>query len=97
MEILTADMKKAIQNEVKKQLGILKENDSIEKKVLTPYQKTIKLLKSSDFFSKTFTFLSLSSSLAVCPCKRKTVIIAVKIAPIAELLIFSTNLGISPS
>lgn len=47
--MITADMKKAIQNEVKKQLGVLKEKDG-EKKVLTPYQKTIKLLKNYRYY-----------------------------------------------
>ena len=57
MEILTADMKKAIQNEVKKQLGILKENDSIEKKELTPYQKTVKLLKNYIYYKNRIEYL----------------------------------------
>lgn len=57
MEILKADMKRAIQNEVKKQLGILKENDNIEKKELTPYQKTIELLKNHNHFKKRIEYL----------------------------------------
>ena len=57
MEILTADIKKAIQNEVKKQLGILKENDSIEKKELTPYQKTVKLLKNYKYYKNRIEYL----------------------------------------
>lgn len=57
MEILKADMKRAIQNEVKKQLGILKENDSIEKKELTPYQKTVKLLKNYRYYKNRIEYL----------------------------------------
>ena len=55
--MVTEDIKKAIQTEVKKQLGILKENDSIEKKELTPYQKTIKLLKSYRYYKNRIEYL----------------------------------------
>ena len=48
--MITEDIKKAIQNEVKKQLGILKDKDGNEKKELTPYQKTIELLKNYNHF-----------------------------------------------
>ena len=54
--MITADMKKAIQNEVKKQLGVLKEKDG-EKKVLTPYQKTIKLLKNYRYYKNRIEYL----------------------------------------
>ena len=55
--MITEDMKKAIQNEVKKQLGILKGKDDTEKKVLTPYQKTIKLLKSYRYYKNRIEYL----------------------------------------
>lgn len=55
--MITEDMKKAIQNEVKKQLGILKEKDGPEKKELTPYQKTIKLLKSYRYYKNRIEYL----------------------------------------
>ena len=55
--MITEDMKKAIQNEVKKQLGILKGKDDTEKKVLTPYQKTIKLLKSYKYYKNRIEYL----------------------------------------
>ena len=55
--MITEDMKKAIQNEVKKQLGILKEKDGAEKKELTPYQKTIKLLKSYRYYKNRIEYL----------------------------------------
>ena len=55
--MITEDMKKAIQNEVKKQLGILKEKDGAEKKELTPYQKTIKLLKSYIYYKNRIEYL----------------------------------------
>ena len=55
--MITEDIKKAIQTEVKKQLGILKENNSIEKKELTPYQKTIKLLKSYRYYKNRIEYL----------------------------------------
>ena len=55
--MITEDIKKAIQNEVKKQLGILKENDSIEKKELTPYQKTVKLLKNYKYYKNRIEYL----------------------------------------
>ena len=55
--MITEDMKKAIQNEVKKQLGVLKEKDGTEKKVLTPYQKTIKLLKSYRYYKNRIEYL----------------------------------------
>lgn len=54
--MITEDIKKAIQNEVKKQLGVLKEKDG-EKKVLTPYQKTIKLLKSYRYYKNRIEYL----------------------------------------
>ena len=50
-------MKKAIQNEVKKQLEVLKEKDGTENKVLTPYQKTIKLLKSYRYYKNRIEYL----------------------------------------
>lgn len=55
--MITEDMKKAIQNEVKKQLGILKEKDGTEKKELTPYQKTIELLKNYNHFKNRVEYL----------------------------------------
>ena len=55
--MITEDMKKAIQNEVKKQLGILKEKDGTEKKELTPYQKTIELLKNYNHFKNRIEYL----------------------------------------
>ena len=55
--MITEDMKKAIQNEVKKQLGILKEKDGPEMKELTPYQKTIKLLKSYRYYKNRIEYL----------------------------------------
>lgn len=55
--MITEDMKKAIQNEVKKQLGVLKEKDGTENKVLTPYQKTIKLLKSYRYYKNRIEYL----------------------------------------
>ena len=54
--MITEDMKKAIQNEVKKQLGVLKKKDG-EKKELTPYQKTIKLLKSYRYYKNRIEYL----------------------------------------
>lgn len=55
--MITEDMKKAIQNEVKKQLEVLKEKDGTENKVLTPYQKTIKLLKSYRYYKNRIEYL----------------------------------------
>ena len=55
--MITEDMKKAIQNEVKKQLGILKEKDGAEKKELTPYKKTIELLKNYNHFKNRIEYL----------------------------------------
>ena len=55
--MITEDVKKAIQNEVKKQLGVLKEKDGTEKKELTPYQKTIKLLKSYRYYKNRIEYL----------------------------------------
>lgn len=55
--MITEDMKKAIQNEVKKQLGILKDKDGTEKKELTPYQKTIELLKNYNHFKNRIEYL----------------------------------------
>ena len=48
--MITEDIKKEIQTEVKKQLGILKGNDDPGKNILTPYQKTIELLKHRNHF-----------------------------------------------
>ena len=50
-------MKKAIQTEVKKQLGVLKENDDPGKNILTPYEKTIKLLKNYKYYKKRIEYL----------------------------------------
>ena len=55
--MITEDMKKAIQNEVKKQLGVLKDKDGTEKKELTPYQKTIELLKNYNHFKNRIEYL----------------------------------------
>lgn len=55
--MITEDMKKAIQNEVKKQLEVLKEKDGTENKELTPYQKTIKLLKSYRYYKNRIEYL----------------------------------------
>lgn len=55
--MITEDIKKAIQNEVKKQLGILKDKDGNEKKELTPYQKTIELLKNYNHFKNRIEYL----------------------------------------
>ena len=55
--MITEDIKKAIQNEVKKQLGILKDKDGTEKKELTPYQKTIELLKNYNHFKNRIEYL----------------------------------------
>lgn len=55
--MITEDIKKAIQTEVKKQLGVLKENDDSGKNILTPYQKTIELLKNRNHFQNRIEYL----------------------------------------
>lgn len=55
--MITEDIKKAIQTEVKKQLGVLKENDAPGKNILTPYQKTIELLKNRNHFQNRIEYL----------------------------------------
>ena len=55
--MITEDIKKAIQTEVKKQLGILKENDGSGKNTLTPYEKTIELLKNRNHFKNRIEYL----------------------------------------
>ena len=55
--MITEDIKKEIQTEVKKQLGILKENNGSGKNILTPYQKTIKLLKSYRYYKNRIEYL----------------------------------------
>lgn len=55
--MITEDIKKAIQTEVKKQLGVLKENDDPGKNTLTPYKKTIELLKNRNHFQNRIEYL----------------------------------------
>jgi len=59
------------------------------------YDNRIEITNPGEPLINTDRFLSRSSSVAVCPCRRKTVMMAVKIAPMAELLMFSTILGSS--
>lgn len=55
--MITEDIKKEIQTEVKKQLGILKGNDAQDKNILTPYEKTIKLLKNYKYYKNRVEYL----------------------------------------
>ena len=55
--MITEDIKKAIQTEVKKQLGVLKDNDGPGKNTLTPYEKTIELLKNRNHFKNRIEYL----------------------------------------
>ena len=55
--MITEDIKKEKQTEVKKQLGILKGNDAQDKNILTPYEKTIKLLKNYKYYKNRVEYL----------------------------------------
>ena len=55
--MITEDIKKEIQTEVKKQLGILKGKDAQDKNILTPYEKTIKLLKNYKYYKNRVEYL----------------------------------------